>query len=50
MDLMNLLGILKSKQTINRDDLIKFIKESSSRTYSVRLSPDQKNLIIEIKV
>jgi hypothetical protein len=50
MNLTTLLGMLKSKQTINRDDLIKFIKESSNRTYSVRLSNDQKNLIIEMKV
>lgn len=50
MNLTTLLAMLKSKQTINRDDLIKFIKESSSRTYSVRLSNDQKNLIIEMKV
>lgn len=50
MNLTTLLGMLKSKQTINRDDLIKFIKESSNKTYSVRLSNDQKNLIIEMKV
>lgn len=50
MNLTTLLGMLKSKQTINRDDLIKFIKESGNRTYSVRLSNDQKNLIIEMKV
>lgn len=50
MNLTTILGMLRSKQTINRDDLIKFIKESNNKTYSIKLSNDQKNLIIEMKL